>query len=521
MTVLRAKADGLENFSIFCNHVTIIPAIKAILDSPDLRLDGFLGPGHVSTVIGCRPYEFIAAVHNKPLVCAGFEPLDILHSVAMLLEQLAEGRCEVENQYGRVVPWDGNRKALQVISEVMELRPYFEWRGLGFISHSALKVRDEYAALRRRAALRGARRAGGRPQGLPVRRGPQGRHQAVGVQGLRNGLHPRDPHRHVHGLLRGRLRRLLQLRSLHPGARPWRRSGMSRRPPRCRRAGPSEAVGEADLRVGAGPGPVGQEHLTKEQQVLQRIERARAKKQTVKEERITLAHGAGGQVDAHPDRRAVPGGLPQPAPGAAGGPGGPPHRRTRLAFTTDSYVVSPLFFPGGDIGDLAVNGTVNDLAMSGARPLYLSAGFILEEGFPVADLERIAASMAAAAEAAGVTIVTGDTKVVQKGKADGCYINTAGVGRAGAAGGAGRAPLPARRRHPRVRAHRRPRHDHHAGPGRARDRVRHRLRHGAAARASWPRCSTRSPRACGPSATPPGAGWRPSSTRWPRRPTWP
>jgi hydrogenase expression/formation protein HypD len=146
MTVLRAKAEGLENFSIFCNHVTIIPAIKAILDSPDLRLDGFIGPGHVSTVIGCRPYEFIAAQHHKPLTCAGFEPLDILTSVYMLLRQLADGRCEVENQYSRVVPWDGNPKALQVISEVMELRPYFEWRGLGFISHSALQVRDAYAA---------------------------------------------------------------------------------------------------------------------------------------------------------------------------------------------------------------------------------------------------------------------------------------------------------------------------------------------------------------------------------------
>src|SRR5581483_205539 len=100
----------------------------------------------------------------------------------------------------------------------------------------------------------------------------------------------------------------------------------------------------------------------------------------------------------------------------------------RLAFTTDSYIVSPLFFNGGNIGDLAVNGTVNDLAVSGARPLWLSCGFILEEGFPVADLERIVATMAAAAAAAGVQIVTGDTKVVQRGKADGCYVNTAGVG---------------------------------------------------------------------------------------------
>jgi hydrogenase expression/formation protein HypD len=146
MTVLRAAAEGVENFSIFCNHVTIIPAIKAILDSPDLRLDGFVGPGHVSTVIGCRPYEFIAAEYGKPLVTAGFEPLDILQSVYMLLMQLAEGRSEVENQYSRVVPWDGNPVALRAVGEVMELRPYFEWRGLGFISHSALRVKPSYAA---------------------------------------------------------------------------------------------------------------------------------------------------------------------------------------------------------------------------------------------------------------------------------------------------------------------------------------------------------------------------------------
>jgi hydrogenase expression/formation protein HypD len=146
MTLLRAAAEGLDNFAVFCNHVTIIPAIKAILDSPDMRLDGFIGPGHVSTVIGCRPYEFIARQHGKPLVVAGFEPLDVLHSIAMLLTQLRDGRAEVENQYTRVVPWDGNRKALEVINQTMELRPYFEWRGLGFISHSALQLRERYAA---------------------------------------------------------------------------------------------------------------------------------------------------------------------------------------------------------------------------------------------------------------------------------------------------------------------------------------------------------------------------------------
>ncbi len=145
VTLMRARAEGLDNFSVFCNHVTIIPAIKAILDSPDLRLDGFIGPGHVSTVIGCRPYEFIAKRYGKPLVVAGFEPLDILQSIYMILQQVEAGRSEVENQYTRVVRWEGNRRALEAINGTMELRPYFEWRGLGFISHSALKVRKEYA----------------------------------------------------------------------------------------------------------------------------------------------------------------------------------------------------------------------------------------------------------------------------------------------------------------------------------------------------------------------------------------
>lgn len=145
VTVLRAKTEGLANFSVFCNHVTILPAIKAILDSPDQRLDGFLGPGHVSTVIGCEPYRFIAEQYAKPLVVAGFEPLDILHSIDMLLAQLAEGRCEIENQYSRVVPWDGNTTALKVLGDVLELRPFFEWRGLGFISHSALRLTEAYA----------------------------------------------------------------------------------------------------------------------------------------------------------------------------------------------------------------------------------------------------------------------------------------------------------------------------------------------------------------------------------------
>jgi len=145
LTILRAKLEGIRNFSVFCNHVTIIPAIRAILDSPDMRLDGFVGPGHVSTVIGCRPYEWIAQDERKPVVVSGFEPLDILQSIVMLLRQLRRGEAKVENQYKRVVPWDGNRAALRAMAEVFELRPYFEWRGLGFISQSALKIRPAYA----------------------------------------------------------------------------------------------------------------------------------------------------------------------------------------------------------------------------------------------------------------------------------------------------------------------------------------------------------------------------------------
>jgi len=145
LTLMRARALGLPNFSVFCNHVTIIPAIRAILDSPDMRIDAFIGPGHVSTVIGCRPYEWIAKDEGKPIVVSGFEPLDLLQSIVMLLRQLNHGESKVENQYKRVVPWEGNRAALAAMREVFELRPFFEWRGMGFISQSALRIRDAYS----------------------------------------------------------------------------------------------------------------------------------------------------------------------------------------------------------------------------------------------------------------------------------------------------------------------------------------------------------------------------------------
>ena len=145
LVLMRAKAEGVPNFSVFSNHVTIIPAIRAILDSPDMRIDAFIGPGHVSTVIGCRPYEWIARNEGRPIVVTGFEPADILQSIVMLLHQMRAREAKVENQYKRVVPWEGNHAALRAMAEVFELRPYFEWRGMGFISQSALRIRESYA----------------------------------------------------------------------------------------------------------------------------------------------------------------------------------------------------------------------------------------------------------------------------------------------------------------------------------------------------------------------------------------
>jgi hydrogenase expression/formation protein HypD len=145
LTVLEAERDGIGNFSVFCNHITIVPTIKAILDSPDLRIDGFVGPGHVSMVIGTAPYEFVARRYRRPFVVSGFEPLDVLQSVMMVLRQIKEGRAEIENQYARVVRAGGNDAALRAIATVYELREFFEWRGLGSIDHSGVRFRDSYA----------------------------------------------------------------------------------------------------------------------------------------------------------------------------------------------------------------------------------------------------------------------------------------------------------------------------------------------------------------------------------------
>jgi hydrogenase expression/formation protein HypD len=145
LTILQAESEKIHNFSMFCNHVLVIPALEALLDNPDLQLDGFIGPGHVSMVIGTEPYQFISQQYQKPIVISGFEPLDIIQSVWMLLQQIVEKRCEVENQYNRLVEEAGNSVAIAAMNKVFEVRESFEWRGLDEIPNSAFKMRPEYA----------------------------------------------------------------------------------------------------------------------------------------------------------------------------------------------------------------------------------------------------------------------------------------------------------------------------------------------------------------------------------------
>ena len=150
VTIKQAAALGLDNFSVLCCHVLTPSAISNILESPEVRelgtvpLDGFIGPAHVSTVIGSRPYEFFAEEFRKPVVIAGFEPLDVMQAILMLVRQVNEGRAEVENEFTRAVTRDGNLKAQNLVSELFELRREFEWRGLGLVPYSALKIRREY-----------------------------------------------------------------------------------------------------------------------------------------------------------------------------------------------------------------------------------------------------------------------------------------------------------------------------------------------------------------------------------------
>ena len=220
LVIKEAARLGLANFSVVCNHVLTPAAITNILESPEVRqlgtlpLDGFIGPAHVSTIIGSGPYEFFAEEYRKPVVIAGFEPLDVMQAILMLVRQINEGRAEVENEFTRAVTREGNAKAQALVSEVFELRRSFEWRGLGEVPYSALRIREAYAAFdaERRFGLQ--TKIGRRQQGLRMRRDPARRQEADRLQGLRHRLHAREPDRLVHGVVRRCVRRALHLRPL-------------------------------------------------------------------------------------------------------------------------------------------------------------------------------------------------------------------------------------------------------------------------------------------------------------------
>ncbi|TAK93339.1 MAG: hydrogenase formation protein HypD [Aquabacterium sp.] len=148
VAIQTAQREGLRNFSVLCNHVLTPAAMHAILDQPTpVALDGLIGPAHVSTIIGSSPYEVFAERHHLPVVVAGFEPLDVMQAILMLIRQVNEGRAQVENQFTRAVKREGNHKAIALMTDVFDIRDAFEWRGLGAIPHSALKLRDAYASL--------------------------------------------------------------------------------------------------------------------------------------------------------------------------------------------------------------------------------------------------------------------------------------------------------------------------------------------------------------------------------------
>ena len=336
------------NFSVFCNHVLTPSAIAAHPRSAGgararhRAIDGFIGPAHVSIVIGSQPYEFFAEEYRKPVVIAGFEPIDVMQAILMLVRQLNEGRAEVENQFTRAVTRDGNRQgAGGWCREVFELRRDFEWRGPRPGPLLGAAPQGRVRGVRRRAPLRRAlyrRSRDNKACECPaILRGVK---KPTDCKAVRPRLHAGNADRLLHGVLGRRLRRLLHLRP-HAGAGAMNVAAAHDRARSARRL---------DL---AG--------------------RAASISRTA----------AGGRAMAAADRGAVPR-RPSTIRSWRAATTRPPSTSPagRMVMATDCFVVSPLFFPGGDIGSLAVHGTVNDVAMSGARPLYLSAGFVLEEGFP-------------------------------------------------------------------------------------------------------------------------------------------
>ena len=384
MAVHLARQQGLMNFSMLVSHVLVPPAIDAIMSSPDNRVQAFLAAGHVCSVMGTWQYPALVERHQVPIVVTGFEPLDLLEGIRRAVDLLESGRSELDNAYARVVSEKGNVPAQKLLSEVFEVTDR-AWRASARSRPAAGSCPRPTRISTPRRASRSATSGRVNRRSAVAARSCKGR-SSPRMRRLRQGMHAAQAPGGDDGVVGRRLRRLLQLRAL------------LERPKRCLSMSTDAFSWSCPLPLRDYPS-------------------------------IVLGHGGGGQLSSDlVEHLFVPAfGDPELArlgdaavlPGAAG----------RLALSTDSFVVHPLFFPGGSIGDLAVHGTVNDLAMTGAEPLYLSAGFILEEGLPIETLAGIVHRMAEAAKKAGVAVVTGDTKVVEKGHGHGCYINTAGVGR--------------------------------------------------------------------------------------------
>ena len=372
-SILQAQRAGLTNYSVLSLHKLTPPAMRAILDAGEVRVDAVLGPGHVSAITGVAAWRFLPETYGISCAVSGFEPLDMLRAVRELVRAAAEAP-RVSNTYARGVAEQGNPVARGIMEQVFQVSSA-SWRGLGEIPLSGLVPRPEFATFdaSRRFDVSAALAHPGR---------------TAKERGCRCGE-----------VLRA---------VIEPDACPL--FGTACTP--ARPVGPCMVSGEGGLR--------GLLSLWGEFGSMSDF--------------VMLAHGSGGTLGHELVERVFLTHFDDPLLGAledatgidlcdaTGRPLGQP------VFTTDSYVVQPLFFPGGDIGKLAICGTVNDLSARGARPLYLSVGFILEEGLPLADLERVVASMAATAKRAGVRIVTGDTKVVERGSADKLFINTAGIG---------------------------------------------------------------------------------------------
>ena len=421
MLAWRAREEKMTNVSLLVSHVLVPPALEAILASPENRVQGFLGPGHVCAVMGYTEYVPISAryhvAHRGHRLRAAGHPQGVL----MTVKQLEEGRGVVENQYSRILDQTGNLPAQKLIGKVFEVSDR-KWRGIGTIPRSGYRLREEFAAHDAEKLFDVAEIATLEPEiciSGQILRGIKKPHDCPAFGTLCTPQHPLGATmvsaegacaayyaygRHLKPQGADALHQIAT--TTDEAASIERRKSVSRWLSQKTRL--TRKTQETETLVspffGSCPIPI------------------------FEHKQIVLGHGSGGKLTADlidkiflpAFRNPVLDKLDDQAVLTIGG--------ARLAFTTDSFVVTPIFFPGGDIGRLAVHGTVNDLAMSGARPLYLSAAFILEEGLPVDDLRRVVESMRAAAADAGVQFVTGDTKVVDRGKGDQIFITTTGIG---------------------------------------------------------------------------------------------